>query len=141
MTSSNLLPRRKQESADNSAAQSNRGKQRLRWLNLWEEKMLILNSFITYRGYRSIWSAGLLLLLLATAALAQTTAFTYQGKLTNQGNPANNTYDLQFELYDALMGGNQVGATVNDPSVPVANGIFSVQLDFGPVFDGSARFL
>lgn len=35
-----------------------------------------------------------------SAALAQTTAFTYQGKLTDAGNPANGNYDLQLKLFD-----------------------------------------
>jgi hypothetical protein len=39
-----------------------------------------------------------LLLLFQQTALSQGTAFTYQGKLTDGGIPANNTYDLQFKL-------------------------------------------
>jgi hypothetical protein len=44
-------------------------------------------------------------------ASAQTpvgTAFTYQGRLTAAGSPANGSYDLRFILYDALVGGAQV---------------------------------
>jgi hypothetical protein len=41
-----------------------------------------------------------LVLLFAGVAQAQTTAFTYQGKLTDAGNPANGNYDLQFKLFD-----------------------------------------
>ncbi len=37
-------------------------------------------------------------LLFQQTALSQGTAFTYQGKLTDGGIPANNTYDLQFKL-------------------------------------------
>ena len=37
-----------------------------------------------------------------SAALAQGTAFTYQGRLNDGGNPANGSYDLRFALYDAL---------------------------------------
>jgi len=40
-------------------------------------------------------------------AQAQTTTFTYQGKLNNGGTPANGTYDLQFTLWDATSGGTQ----------------------------------
>ena len=38
---------------------------------------------------------------------AQTSVFTYQGRLTDSGTPANRNYDLQFTLWDALMGGTQ----------------------------------
>ena len=34
-------------------------------------------------------------------APAQTTAFTYQGQLTEAGTPANGSYDLQFKLFDS----------------------------------------
>lgn len=80
--------------------------------------------------------------LLASATLAQTTAFTYQGKLTDASNPANGVYDLQFRLFDALTGGNQVGATLIREDVQVMNGIFTTTLDFsGAAFTGASRFL
>jgi hypothetical protein len=34
------------------------------------------------------------------ATLAQTTAFTYQGKLSDGGNAATGQYDFQFKLFD-----------------------------------------
>jgi hypothetical protein len=88
---------------------------------------------------------GFLLLLLignANLAIAQSTTFTYQGRLTNAGNPANGNYDLQFELYDALSGGAQVGPTLTHNPVAVNAGVFTVALDFGAgVFDGAERYL
>lgn len=73
---------------------------------------------------------------------AQTTAFTYQGKLTDAGNPAAGNYDLQFKLFDALNGGTQQGSTFTNPMVVVSNGIFTVTLDFGAsVFPGANRWL
>jgi hypothetical protein len=48
----------------------------------------------------------LLALIISEAAAAQSTAFTYQGKLTDAGNPANGTHDLQFRLFDTLIGGD-----------------------------------
>ncbi len=74
-------------------------------------------------------------------ASALGTGFTYQGKLTDGGAPANGTYDLEFSLYDALSGGAQVGSTVTQDDVTVTNGLFTVQLDFGNVFDGTALYL
>lgn len=77
-----------------------------------------------------------------TAVLAQTTAFTYQGKLTDAGNPANGNYDLQFKLFDALSSGTQQGVTLVRTPVAASAGVFTVTLDFGAnVFNGADRFL
>ena len=67
--------------------------------------------------------------------------FTYQGFLKLSGNPANANYDFQFSLWTAASGGSQVGATLTLMSVPVQNGLFTVSLDFGNVWDGSDRYL
>ena len=48
--------------------------------------------------------------LFATNAAAQTTAFTYQGRLTDGGTSANGNYDLQFVLWDSSSGGSQIGS-------------------------------
>ena len=92
------------------------------------------------RPFLSLASA---LLLAASAAPAQTAAFTYQGKLTDAGNPANGNYDLQFKLFDtpAVSSGTQAGGTlVRNPMVASA-GIFPVTLDFGAnVFTGADRY-
>ena len=72
---------------------------------------------------------------------AQTTAFTYQGKLTDNTSVGNGTYDLQFALYDALTGGNQVGTTQTHTGVILNRGIFTVDLDFGSQFPGADRWL
>jgi len=69
------------------------------------------------------------------------TAFTYQGRLTDGGSPASGTYDLRFILYDADSGGSQVGNIVTLNDVTVTDGLFTVQLDFGNVFDGTALWL
>src|SRR5438445_3631202 len=90
-----------------------------------------------------------LLLALAGAAAVcaqQTTAFTYQGRLTDGGVPANNNYDLQFTLWDSAVGGTQqpqpAPATLTKTNVAVTGGVFSVLLDFGvSAFPGADRFL
>lgn len=69
------------------------------------------------------------------------TAFTYQGHLADNGNPASGTYDFQFELFNALSGGSQAGGTVTKDDVAVSDGRFTVELDFGSVFDGTALWL
>lgn len=87
----------------------------------------------------TVWLAA------ASTAFAQTTAFTYQGKLTDAGSPANATFDMQFKLFDTVDVGTdaQQGGTITNPTVQVTNGVFTVQLDFGAgVFDlGPDRFL
>ena len=75
---------------------------------------------------------------------AQTTAFTYQGRLTDNGNQANGTYEMQFRLFDtqAAGTGTQLGSTITNASVPATNGIFAVNLDFGAaVFSGATLYL
>ena len=90
---------------------------------------------------RQIFVCLMTAFLTAIPALAQTTAFTYQGKLTDNAAPQS-VYQMQFALYDALAGGSQIGGTISNPSVAVNQGVFSVQLDFGAsVFTGADRFL
>ncbi|HEY5909899.1 MAG TPA: tail fiber domain-containing protein [Verrucomicrobiae bacterium] len=69
------------------------------------------------------------------------TAFTYQGRLNEGANPASGLYDFSFAAFDAASAGTQSGSTVNLAAVPVSNGLFSVTLDFGSIFDGNARWL
>jgi len=85
--------------------------------------------------------AVLFVLLPAGTVSGQSTAFTYQGQLTDTGVPATGTYDLQFKLFDDPSTGTQKGGTVTKDNVTVANGVFTVQLDFGAVFDGNGRYL
>src|SRR5882724_6711941 len=73
---------------------------------------------------------------------AQGSAFGFQGRLTDGGLPANGVYDLQIGLRDAVSGGNPVGSDLFRLAVPVTNGVFMLQLDFGgPAFSGPARWL
>ena len=53
----------------------------------------------------------LVVVLIGANAYGQTTAFTYQGKLTDNGNPASGQFDFQFKLFDALSAGTQQGTT------------------------------
>ena len=78
------------------------------------------------------------------SVFAQTTAFTYQGKLGDGGSAATGTYDFQFKLYNALTDGSLQGTpnTVTKTGVQVNAGTFTVQLDFGAgAFPGGSRFL
>ncbi|MEP6703355.1 MAG: hypothetical protein ABJB34_00960, partial [Acidobacteriota bacterium] len=72
-----------------------------------------------------------LVLFIATSGMAQGNGFNFQGRLNDGSTPANGRYDLQFRLYDAIAGGNQIGAVLPRPNTTLINGVFSVTLDFG----------
>jgi hypothetical protein len=98
------------------------------------------------RRFAQLFVLAALLALAANVAHAQTSTFTYQGRLTDGGTPPTGTYDLQFKLYDtATVGtGTLQGSpnTVTKATVNVTSGIFTVQLDFGASgFPGADRFL
>lgn len=86
--------------------------------------------------------AAFTLTLSRPAGAAQTgTAFTYQGRLNDNGATAAGIYDFTVQLHSAATGGSAL-AEASLPGVPVTGGVFTVQLDFGAaVFDGSARWL
>ena len=77
----------------------------------------------------------------ASVAQAPTgTAFTYQGRLNQQGQPANGSFDFQFELEDEA--GSSMASAIELHNVPVTEGLFTVQLDFGAdAFTGDALWL
>jgi hypothetical protein len=84
----------------------------------------------------------LTLLSLTGFAHAQSTAFTYNGRLNNNGAPVNGAYDMRFTLYDVNVAGNVVVGPLPISPVDVANGLFTVRVDFGAnVFTGPARWL
>lgn len=85
---------------------------------------------------------ALTLLTAAAAQAAITTAFTYQGKLTDNGGiPQSGTIPMVFKLFDSSAGGAQIGASVPQ-DVTVQNGVFTVSLDFGAAaFNGDRRWL
>jgi hypothetical protein len=70
------------------------------------------------------------------------TSFTYQGRLSTQGLPANGLYDLQFSLFDAPSEGNPVGPTLFINHLELQDGLFQIELDFEPgAFTGADRWL
>src|ERR1039458_1415703 len=76
-----------------------------------------------------------------STALAQGTAFTYQGRLINNGAPANGSYDFRFRLATDPNGNNYVDGPVLTNGVAVNNGLFLATLDFGSVFAGANYWL
>jgi hemoglobin-like flavoprotein len=102
------------------------------------------NSMKIFKQAKFMTKFIFLIFIFAVSSFAQTTAFTYQGKLNDGALAANGPYLLEFKLFDTqLVGaGAQVGATISDVSATVVNGVFTVQLDFGAnSFDGADRFL
>jgi hypothetical protein len=54
---------------------------------------------------------------------------SYQGRLSDaSGNPLNGSYDLVFQLWDAAVGGQQLGSDIVKWNVPVSDGLFTVEL-------------
>ncbi len=84
----------------------------------------------------------LILVVFSAIVFAQTPEFVYQGQIQDGGVPANGNHDFEFYLFDQLAGGTQIGTMVPRNAVAVANGVFTVNLDFGATsFPGANRFL
>jgi len=94
---------------------------------------------------RNLCLLGIVLLASSRSLAAPTplgTAFTYQGRLTDGGGPANGNYDLWIKLYDDSAAGTQISTTAAIDGQAVSNGLFTVTLDFGPgAIAGEARWL
>ncbi len=71
---------------------------------------------------------------------------TYQGQLKQSGTPVTDNVTMSFQLYDSLTGGTSLAGPQTITDVPVEDGLFQVQLDFGltrlaNIFDGSPVYL
>ncbi len=104
----------------------------------------------TYRDGLTLLAGMWLLTATAAAQFAIGSAFTYQGRLQQDGQPLNGAVDLLFTLWDSQADGSSVGFPVQLSNVPVVNGLFTVTLnesgDFGPAFgfdafNGTPRYL
>ncbi len=86
-------------------------------------------------------AAGVLTSVVAAAQTPVGTGFSYQGLLRNLSGPADGTHDFQFLLFDAATAGAQAGPMICADNKAVDDGLFTMNLNFGAVFDGSARWL
>ncbi|MBX3378184.1 MAG: hypothetical protein KF678_14410 [Phycisphaeraceae bacterium] len=69
-------------------------------------------------------------------------SFTYQGVLKQLGSAYNGSADIRFTLWDSAAGGSQIGSTLTVANATLVNGLFTVDLDFGPgTFNGQGRWL
>ncbi len=97
-----------------------------------------------FRGWRTA-----LVAMLGSASLALGAdraevgeVFTWQAELTEAGAPYSGTADLAFTLFDADLGGSQVGPTLVLTAATLTNGRIVADLDFGTgAFDGEERWL
>jgi hypothetical protein len=81
-------------------------------------------------------------LALTTAVAAQSTAFTYQGRLKNGAAPAAGVHDFRFTLFNAALGGVQAGTSQCADNIGVSEGAFTATIDFGQQFASTEpRFL
>ena len=80
-------------------------------------------------------AAALLAALISPTTFALGNSFTYQGSLVDASVAANGSYDLQFTLQTT--GGAAIGTAIIKDDVAVSGGVFSVELDFGPVIASS----
>jgi hypothetical protein len=86
--------------------------------------------------------ALLSLLALNAAAHAQSTAFTYQGRLKNGTALASGLHDFRFSLFNVATGSVALAAPQCVDNVLVADGLFTTTLDFGTLFvTTQARFI
>ena len=76
-------------------------------------------------------------------AFGQSTIFTYQGRLNDNGAPATGIYDFRFTIYDSTNSpGTVIAGPLTNSAVAVGGGLFTAQLDFGiGVFTGPDRWL
>ncbi len=89
------------------------------------------------------WLACLCALVGHAIALAapQLPDFVYQGRLEQNGVPANGNFDMSFTLFDDPTAGNPVGTSILVPDYPVTDGLFSISLAFPGAFTGTQLYL
>jgi len=93
---------------------------------------------------RRFLRSAMVLALFAGTSQAQSlgTAFTYNGQLTEAGQPATGLFDLQLCLFDSLANPVALACAPDFDDVPVADGLFTVTPDFAALpFVGQQRFI
>src|SRR5260370_9892095 len=80
---------------------------------------------------------------LCLSAQAQGTAFTYQGRLNDNGSPAAGSYDLLLTIYDSAANpGTVIAGPQTNAATAVTEGLFTITVAFGAsVFTGPPRCL
>lgn len=94
--------------------------------------------------YKSLPAALAVSSVIAHVATAQNvpSSFTYQGQLRFNNVTVVGPVDFEFRMFDSVTGGKQIGPALSATRVPLQNGRFNVQLDFGvSPFGGATRWL
>lgn len=88
------------------------------------------------RLVRGFVVAGMLAVMGAPVAMAQSgSTFTYQGLLKGAGGtPVNQPTTLRFQLFGQSTGGSVLAGPVTVANVPVQDGLFRADVDFGNAF-------
>lgn len=78
-----------------------------------------------------------------SSAFAVDHTFSYQGELLDGGSPANGTYTIALQAYDAESLGNTIGLASTHTGVQVSNGLFTItDVNLGAsIFDGLDMWL
>jgi trimeric autotransporter adhesin len=82
---------------------------------------------------RTLLSAALAAALFLGTGAATAAGYAYHGNLQDAGKPANGSYDIELTLYSAQLGGNVIGGPLTLYAVPVRDGNFNAEADFGPL--------
>jgi hypothetical protein len=68
--------------------------------------------------------------------------FTYQGQIRDGEALVSGNVDIRFSLWDSPDGGLMIGSALTKTSLPVSDGRFATELDFGTsAFSGDARWI
>ncbi len=100
----------------------------MKWNQIWVATVL---------GAAFLWPSG------TAKGDAVGNAFTYQGRLTENGSPVTDTCDFEFSLWDGAdtPPAVQIGSTQTVSNVAVTDGLFTAPIDFGAgVFEGTERW-
>lgn len=91
------------------------------------------------KTFAAVVAAGTACALVSPAHAQSASTFTYQGRLADNGAPADGMFEFQVRLLDGV--GAQVGVT-QTLLADVREGVFQLDLDYGAsAFDGSTRLL
>jgi hypothetical protein len=112
-------------------------------LNMKSISYSVASSFLRLLRFCTfILPIALLLLSSSTLSASFGSGFSYQGYLSEEGAPAQGSYDFRSILYNAEIGGSQVGNILTNQNLTVQNGLIQVVLDFDRgLLDGQALWL
>jgi hypothetical protein len=82
----------------------------------------VLEHAACLNAYEALTIAILLSLSAMLNRLGQGTAFTYQGRLNDNGALASGIYDLRFTIYGSAGGATVMAGPLTGPPVPVTKG-------------------